>query len=114
MKNTTIVAVFCFFPILVFCQNSNQTKPVATQSNGVIIHESAGNEGFVQPVTTVSPEVRTIADWTLPECIEALRIVDEKMAKLTESEEDLERRRYYLEQRSLIVQQKEYLLNNAR
>lgn len=113
MKNTTIVAVFCFFPILAFCQNGNQTKPVATQSNGVIIHESAGNEGFVQPVAAVSPVVRTISDWTLPECMEALRIVDEKMAHLTESEEDAERRRYYLEQRTLIEQQKDYLLNNA-
>lgn len=95
---------------LSFAQNGSPTKQVSIQSNGVIVHESAGNEGFASPVYAHFPEMRTIESWTLPECIEALRAIDEKMTVPGNTEEDRAGQERYLAQRALIEQRKQYLI----
>lgn len=111
MKHTTLIAVLCL-PIVAFSQQSNPLRQVAQQSNGILIHESAGNEGFVRPADpSPAPVIRSVSDWSLPECEDALRFVAEKLAMLTDSEEDAAQRARYLAQRDLIEQRRNVLLN---
>ncbi|ASS47469.1 MAG: hypothetical protein A3D31_16655 [Candidatus Fluviicola riflensis] len=90
---------------------TTETKQINTQSNGVVVHESAGNEGFynAQPQAVV---VRTIQDWTLPECIDALTVIQEKLIMLEGSAEYETVRVTILEQQALIEARKQSLLSN--
>lgn len=112
MKNTCILAVFVTIAAFSFSQNGSRTKQVSIQSNGVVVHQSAGNEGFVEPVYTQS-EVRTLEDWTLPECIDALHAIDEKMALLGTSEEDRAQLAQYQAQRVLVEQRRNALISQT-
>ncbi|MNK05552.1 hypothetical protein D3C87_234350 [compost metagenome] len=67
--------------------------------NGVIVHQAQGVEGAVEPKKTEPVKVRTIQDWSLAECIDALPLL---MMKMNESsEKDRER---YLETKVQIEQ----------
>ena len=111
MKNTTVFIVFVLTTGLSFAQGGQEIKQVSTQSNGVIVNESAGNEGFVVKVTPVSPVIRTINDWTLPECIDALRAIDEKIMYLDNTVANEQRRLAYLDQKTLVEKRKELLMS---
>jgi hypothetical protein len=110
MKNTCILTVFAAVTSLSFAQNGPPTKQVSIQSNGVVVHESAGNEGFVTPVYEQSAKVLTVENWSIPQCIDALRVIDEKIAVLGDTEEDRAQHREYLVQRELVEQRKQYLI----
>ena len=112
MKNTCILAVFVTIAAFSFAQNGSRTKQVSIQSNGVVVHQSAGNEGFTEPVYD-QPEIRTLEDWTLPECIDALRAIDEKIAILGNSEEDRSQLTQYQAQRVLVEQRRNMLLSQS-
>lgn len=58
--------------------------------NGVIVHQAQGVEGIVEPVKNEPVKPRTIQDWSLAECIDALAFVT---IKLNESP-DADRARY--------------------
>jgi hypothetical protein len=110
MKNTCILTVFAAVTTLSFAQNGSPTKQVSIQSNGVVVHESAGNEGFVTPVYKQPSEIRTLDNWTLPECMDSIRAIDGKIAVLGNKEEDLAQKEQYLSQRVLVEQRKQYLI----
>lgn len=56
--------------------------------NGVIVHQAQGVEGVVEPAKTEPANVRTIQDWNLPECIEALAHTELKLAEASESDRE--------------------------
>jgi hypothetical protein len=95
---------------LSFAQNSPATKQVSIQSNGVVVHESSGNEGFVTSVNERPAEILTIESWTLPQCVDAIRVIDEKIAVLGNTEEDRAQHREYVSQRVIVEQRKQYLI----
>lgn len=111
MRNTTIFIVFVLATGHSFAQGGQEIKQVSTQSNGVIVNISAGNEGFVAKSTPLSPVVRTIDDWTLPECIDGLRAIDEKIMYLENTVANEQRRLAYLEQKALVEKRKELLMS---
>ncbi len=93
MKKTLLVwCGCCALSISASAQNASQT----TQPNGVVVHESIGVEGKVEQTTPVTI-VRTIDDWSLAECIDAMTFVDIKLIEA--SDEDKPR---YLEQKAVI------------
>jgi hypothetical protein len=110
MKNTCILAVFAMLTSVSLAQNGSQTKRISTQSNGVVVHESAGNEGFVTVDTQPKSDVRTIEHWTLPECIDGLHVIAEKVAGLGTSGADLQQRAEYLTLQQRIEQRKQELI----
>jgi len=110
MKKTCALLVFAVLPGIFYAQQ--EQRQVSTQPNGVIVHESSGNEGFIQP----SPQgqeakARTISDWTLAECIDATRVIDEKLLYLTDSAEDRQQKAAYLAYRQQLTERKDYLMN---
>jgi hypothetical protein len=109
MKKACYLFVFLCSVTTSFGQNGTETKQVKTQQNGVVVHESAGNEGFyaAQPQVVV---VRTIQDWTLPECIDALTVIQEKLIMLEGSAEYETSKAAILEQQALIEARKQSLL----
>jgi len=111
MRNSTVFIMFISTATLSFAQGGQEIKQVSIQSNGVIVNESAGNEGFVVKSTPASPVIRTINDWTLPECIDALRALDEKLAYLENVVANEQRRLAYLEQKTLVENRKELLMS---
>jgi hypothetical protein len=111
MRNTGALSVFVFTAVLSYAQNGSETRHVTTQSNGVVVHESAGNEGFILPQTSET-KVRTIEDWTLPECIDALRHIADKMSTLGSSEEDMRTRQLYTEQQLIVEKRRDVLMAN--
>lgn len=113
MKNTCIFSVFVFVASSYYAQNGSETRQVTTQSNGVIVHESAGNEGFVPVLTTSAvQQVRSIDEWTLAECIDALRVIDEKIEQTGTSEQERPSREAYFQQKTLIEKRKAALMTN--
>jgi hypothetical protein len=69
-----------------FAQTANEQ--VTQLPNGVIVHPCIGNEGYVPTSSNVSStvEIRTVTDWSLAECIDALRVIDEKCLMLSVQE----------------------------
>jgi hypothetical protein len=113
MKNTGALSVFVFTAVLSYAQNGSETRQVTTQSNGVVVHESAGNEGFTLPQTSETVvKVRTVEDWTLPECIDALQYIADKISTLGSSEEDMRARQLYTEQQLIVEKRRDALMGN--
>lgn len=111
MKKACYLLVFLCSATISFGQTSVETKQVKTQSNGVVVHESAGNEGFNASSQPQAVVVRTIQDWTLPECIDALRVIQEKLIMLEGSAEYEASKATILEQQALIEARKQSLLS---
>lgn len=75
------------------------------------MHESAGNEGLYVASEPKVVVARTIQDWTLPECIDALTVIQEKLFMLEGSAEYETAKVVMLEQQALIEERKQSLLS---
>lgn len=111
MKKTCFLLLCLCSVSTSFGQNAGQAKQISTQSNGVIVHESAGNEGFYTSPESKVVAVRTVQDWTLPECIDALTAIQEKLFMLEGSAEYETAKVAILEQQALIEARKQSLLS---
>ncbi|TSJ45611.1 hypothetical protein [Fluviicola chungangensis] len=67
--------------------------------NGVVVHQAQGVEGTPQATKQEPMHVRTLQDWTLPECIDALAHTEMKLNEASEQE-----RARYLSEKGRIVQ----------
>ncbi|WP_300665901.1 hypothetical protein [Fluviicola sp.] len=67
--------------------------------NGVVVHQAQGVEGAQKPKVIEQVPVRTMQDWTLPECIDALTYVEMKLNEAASSQ-----REYYLNEKTRITQ----------
>lgn len=113
MKNACCVAVCLLCSPLIFAQGSHEIKQISVQSNGVVVHESSGVEGFSQAPVTGSA-VRELNDWSLPECIDALAYIDAKLQYLSDTEEDKSMRMRYMEQKAAIESRRKQLSGEFR
>ena len=112
MKKTYTLLAFAVLPCIFYAQQ--EQRQVSTQANGVIVNEAAGNEGFVQPAvqnTVQEQKIRTIDDWNLAECIEALDEIAVKTSMLSTSAEDEKRRASYIGVTQQIIARRDYLMN---
>ncbi|MDF3028689.1 MAG: hypothetical protein K0S23_2996 [Fluviicola sp.] len=64
--------------------------------NGVIVHQAKGVESTPEKIEQI--HIRTLEDWNLPECIEALSQVSIKLNEASESD-----REYYLSEKNKIT-----------
>ncbi|MNE38833.1 hypothetical protein D3C87_02940 [compost metagenome] len=78
------------------CHSQSNTTQLP---NGVIVHQAQGVEKTPESKTIEPVRVRTIQDWNLPECIEALSHVSIKLNEAAPSE-----REYYLNEQARITQ----------
>lgn len=76
----------CSLPALCHSQSNTTQLP-----NGVIVHQAQGVEGAQDSKKIEPARIRTIQDWTLPQCIDALSFV---MIKLNEASSESDRERY--------------------
>jgi hypothetical protein len=60
-----------------------QTK---TLENGVVVHEAIGNESSISTSIETPSNQRSIQEWNLAECIEALRLIEEKCQMISNEE----------------------------
>lgn len=93
-KDILFGIVVCALPALCHSQSSTTQLP-----NGVIVHQAQGVERVNEPVKNEAVKVRTIADWTLSECMDALAHTEMKLKDAS----DVDRERY-LNGKALIVQ----------
>ncbi len=61
-------------------------KAQTTQPNGVIVNEAIGVEGKILPQTKIESVTRTINDWNLAECIDALHVLELKINEASTEE----------------------------
>lgn len=61
-------------------------KAQTTQSNGVVVNEAIGVEGKVLPLTNNQSIKRSINDWNLAECIDALHFLELKINEVSAEE----------------------------
>lgn len=85
--------VVCALPALCYSQSNTAQLP-----NGVIIHQAHGVEGVVEPVKNEPVKIRTVQDWNLSECMDALAHTEMKLKDAS----DVDRERY-LNGKALIV-----------
>ena len=92
-------------------QTASQNQPVRIESNGVQVFEAIGNENTIitnEPLAVVS---KTINDWNLVECQDALYYIDLKIQLLKESGVDLDQMAFYEQQKNLINERKQFLMS---
>ena len=95
MKKLILFGLYvCALPTICHSQSNTTQLP-----NGVIVHQAQGVEGLVEPEKVEPVQVRTLQDWTLPQCIDALSFV---MMKLDEASSESDRERY-LNEKALIT-----------
>lgn len=78
------------------CHSQSNTTQL---TNGVVVHQAQGVEGTPEAKPVEQVRVRTIQDWNLPECIEALTYVEMKLNEAAPSQ-----REYYLNEKARITQ----------
>lgn len=66
--------------------------------NGVVVHQAQGVEETPELKKEEPVRVRTLLDWTLPECIDALAHTEMKLSEATEQD----RERYLVEKARLV------------
>lgn len=66
-------------------QEKSSSKLVRTEANGIQVYEATGNETVVPNELVISP-TRTINDWNMEECENALYFIDLKIEKMKENE----------------------------
>lgn len=111
MKITTFIVLSCSLGNA-FYSAAQSTQPA--NSPGVIMLQAKGVEN--PPVQAVkSNPVRTISDWNLAECDQALQHIDEKLRDLSKEESDYASiLNYYQVEREKIVQHKESLIQQFK
>ena len=100
MKASYFIYPLFFVPFFSFSQTT-------TTENGVVVHSATGTGSYEMPAIPLTP-VRTLEDWTLPECIEAISEIDDKIHVL--DSEDVERRAYYLSEKTRIEERRDFLM----
>lgn len=96
----------------VFAQSQTLSQPIRTESNGVKVYEATGNEG---PVVTIEPKTvvsKTINDWSLLECQDALYFIDLKIEEIKGSNIDIDQIELYEQQKLQIIARKQFLISN--
>lgn len=68
-----------------FAQEKSQLILVRTEPNGVQVYESVGNEGKAENIQVNTP-VRSMNDWNLEECENALYFIRLKISSMKENE----------------------------
>lgn len=63
---------------ILFCIHNSAHSQTKTLENGVVVHEAIGNESSISTSIETSSNQRSIQEWNLAECIEALRFIEEK------------------------------------
>ena len=112
MKKATLI-VFCIFGIQsIYAQNEPQ-KTVRQLENGVIIVQSAGVPSQNQAVFTPNPD-RSIDNWNLSECEDALRHIKLKLEETSpEAENYPSILANYKEEQAKIERRKEVLIKES-
>lgn len=83
----------CASHTLVHSQSNTTQLP-----NGVIVHQAKGVENTPESKQIEAVHLRTIEDWNLPECMEALSEVSIKLNEASESD-----REYYLSEKNKLT-----------
>lgn len=81
MKTLLLATTFFVSGQFLYAQESTKTL-----ENGVIVHSSQGMEGPATTVPATSNQQRSISDWNLAECLDALAIIDLKCHQITPEE----------------------------
>jgi hypothetical protein len=97
--------------VVVFSQNTAD-KPIRIQPNGVQVFGAKGNENPIEPQEKKIVIEKSINDWSLVECQEALYFIDLKIEGLKESGVDLNQISVYEQQKMLINERKQILISN--
>lgn len=108
MKSTTLL-VICMLGMQAAYGQIQSGQTSKTLENGVVIVESKGVEAPQKTAFQPNP-VRTVNDWSLPECEDALRNIQLKLDALHVEDESYESAvHYYQEERAKILQRKQTL-----
>ncbi len=96
-------------------KSTTELKLSKTESNGIQVYEAPGNKNpGATPIQT--PAERTINDWNLEECENALYYLDLKIEKSKEyeGEPEVEQRKHYEIQRQAILARIQVLSNTTK
>lgn len=111
MKITTLI-VLSYFLSNAFFSSAQTTQ--SSSSPGVIMLQAKGVENPTLQTEKSNP-VRTISNWNLAECDQALQHIDEKVRDLSTDELDyVALLNYYQAEREKIVKHKESLIQQLK
>jgi len=102
MKTSYFIYPLFFLPFFSFSQTT-------TAENGVVVHSATGTGSYEMPAIPLTT-VRTLEDWTLPECIDAISEIEDKIYVL--NSDDAERRAYYISEKTRIEERRDFLMTN--
>jgi hypothetical protein len=77
------------------CQAQSNTTQLP---NGVVVHQAQGVESITAPVKNQPVKIRSVEDWTLSECMDALPFLEIKLNEALPTD-----RERYLHEKELLV-----------
>lgn len=87
MKNKLLLIIFTTtISCISIAQEKSELKLVRVESNGVQVYEASGNETFVSNENEQISPTRTLNDWDVEECENALYYIGLKIEKMKENE----------------------------
>ena len=107
-KNHLLILAFIGISFLSAAQEKSP-KSVRTEPNGVMVYEAQGNES-VTPITILSNPTKSMNDWSLEECENALYYIELKIQALKTAQNNAVSIKEYEAQKKLI-QERVVLLN---
>lgn len=76
----------------------SQSNTINKLPNGVVVHQAQGVEGVVETEKNDTLNIRTMQDWNLAECMDALPHLEMKLNEAAGSD-----RTYYLREKELLL-----------
>jgi len=108
--------ISCFILPLLLLPATSFAQQFTTAENGVRVYPATGVGGqpVLLPAATVTENpVRSVTDWTLPECLEAITEIDIKITALPNDAENAEKLQYYQQQKLAIEERRDFLMTNG-
>lgn len=114
IKKYLSMIFFLMISFFVYSQENKQVHYLRTEQNGIQVYESTGVERNTLTASVVERKVKTIADWSLDDCDNALYFLGLKIESVKQEAGNQEQLQLYLKEKERIEERKNELTSNTK
>lgn len=108
-KKYPLIVFFLLFSVFLYSQENEQVKFLYTAPNGVRVYESTGVQSEKKVLKTTEVKTRTVSEWSLDDCNNALYYIDLKINEVKDNPEATDQLKAYQEKVTEILKRKQEL-----